>query len=70
MTPMETLTKWHESWRIKGGVISCKSCQAEQLECDRANAFAHAPNCVKTTLGINPWQELDDVQKAFSSGKS
>jgi hypothetical protein len=47
---MKKLTEWH----------------AEQLECDREKTFSHAPGCSKTWLKIQPWQALDDVQKAFS----
>lgn len=67
MTPMEKLTEWHANWRIAQGTISCKTCHAEQLECDREIAFVHALNCSKASLGIHPGQALDDVQKAFAS---
>jgi DNA-binding transcriptional regulator PaaX len=68
MTPMEILTEWHASWRIIQGTIICKTCHAEQLECDRENAFAHGLGCSKASLNIHPGQALDDVQKAFSRG--
>lgn len=58
--------EWHNNWRITQGIISCKTCHAEQLECDRENAFAHAPGCSKAAQGIHPGQALDDVQHAYS----
>jgi peptide subunit release factor 1 (eRF1) len=66
MTPMEKLAEWHADWRIIQGTINCKTCHCAQLEGDRENSFSHAPGCAKTGLKIQPWQALDDVQKAFS----
>lgn len=69
MTPTEMLLEWHSNWAINQGVVSCKKCHAEQAEPDRNKMFLHGPGCTKASLGILPWQALDDVQNSFSNGQ-
>ncbi|MCK8687972.1 hypothetical protein, partial [Pseudomonas umsongensis] len=70
MTPTERLLEWHSNWTINQGVVRCRYCNAEQAELDREKTFPHGAGCVKASLGILPWQDLDDVQNAFSSGQA
>ncbi len=67
MTPAEKLLEWHSNWTINQGVVRCKTCHAGQAELDREKTFPHGPGCLKASLGILPWQALDDVQKSFAS---
>ncbi|CAN7495798.1 hypothetical protein LJR277_003306 [Pseudomonas sp. LjRoot277] len=69
MTPAEKLLEWNANWTISHGVVSCKTCHAEQSELDRDKAFLHGTGCVRAPLGILPWQALDDVQQTLSIGK-
>jgi hypothetical protein len=69
MTPTEKLLQWHSSWTINQGIVTCKTCHAEQAELDRDKTFLHGLGCAKASSGILPWQALDDVQNSFSSGQ-
>lgn len=47
MTAREDLNDWNGRWKITKSVMSCRSCQAQQKEIDRSEAFVHSSACTR-----------------------
>jgi hypothetical protein len=65
MTASEDLIDWNGRWKITNGVVSCRSCQAQQKEIDRSEAFVHSSACGYSGQRRNPWDDLDSICKKF-----
>jgi hypothetical protein len=63
MTASEDLIDWNDRWKITNGIVSCRSCQAQQKEIDRSEAFVHSPACGYSGQQRNPWDDLDAIRK-------
>jgi hypothetical protein len=63
MTASEDLTDWNSLWQITNGVVSCRTCQAQQKEIDRSEAFVHSSACGYAGQRRNPWDDLDAICK-------
>ena len=67
MTANEALILWNSRWRLENNVVSCRTCQAKQLEKDRGVAFAHFPGCGYAGQNREPWEDLDDICSRLSA---
>ena len=63
MTATEDLIDWNSRWRISNGVVSCRTCQAQQREIDRSASFAHSLDCCQAGQRFTPWDDLDEICK-------
>jgi hypothetical protein len=68
VTANEDLIDWNVRWRISNGVVSCKTCQAQQCEIDRHSAFSHAGHCGHASHRTMPWDDLDSICKKLDTG--
>lgn len=69
MSANEDLITWNTRWRLKSGVVSCKTCGASQKEADKAVMFEHQAGCGYAGQGSHPWDELENVLGAFRREK-
>jgi hypothetical protein len=63
MTTSEDLIDWSGRWHIANGIVSCRTCQAQQKEIDRGSAFVHSSSCGYAGQRCTPWDDLDSIRK-------
>jgi len=63
MTASEDLTDWNGRWKITNGIVSCRTCRAQQKEINRSEAFVHSSACGYSGKRHNPWDDLDAIRK-------
>ncbi|MBZ9782136.1 hypothetical protein K9857_11340 [Pseudomonas sp. REP124] len=68
MTANDDLIEWNTHWRLAEGIVSCKACQAQQRETDRATPFSHHPGCGEAARNGLPWDQLDTICHTFKHG--
>jgi hypothetical protein len=68
MSANEDLIAWNTRWRLSNGIVSCKTCGAEQSENDREVMFEHQAGCGYAGQGARPWDDLYRITTEFKAG--
>jgi hypothetical protein len=65
MTASEDLIDWNDRWKITNGIVYCRSCQAQQKEIDRGEAFVHSSDFGYSGQRCSPWDDLDAIRNKY-----
>lgn len=65
MTHGDDLIVWNSKWRLSGGMVFCRGCEAPQQEPDKELFFIHNPTCRYAADRSKPFKELDSITIAI-----
>ena len=64
MAIIDDLVGWNAKWTLRKDLVSCKYCNAAQVDQAREQPFVHFSHCQFLACAIeNPWLDLSEILK-------